>query len=189
MAELPSGGAYILEMFQNTKDSTLTFPPHYIESGPFTLRWEQDDAMRTAIECDRLLTHLRLIGEVFDELKPTRQENERILSPTLLEVWDIYVRPLDVGKLDRARASGIQTLKDLGRPIPREDWIYLQKFRQAELFSAMKRLPYGGIEPSELIRRGYRYTKLVSLDAPAIIMRNEARLFARAYALYLWAED
>lgn len=189
MPDNRSGGEYILQMFAQTKDNILLLPPHMSDPGPFTLRWDLDDAMRTAIECDRLLAQIRRIGEVLDDLKPTRQENEGLLPEDLLEIWDIYVRPLEVGSMSASRASGIQVKKDMNKPITMDEWAYLQRFRHAELLSALKRLPHGGIVPSELIRRGHRYARLVSLDAPAIILGNEAKLFARAYALYLWAED
>jgi hypothetical protein len=50
--------------------------------------------------------------------------------------------------------------------------------------NALTRLPVKHCAPVQLIGRARRYSKLVRLNAPAVVQENEAKRFAEEFVLY-----
>lgn len=183
-----SGGEYILSMFEQTRDNILCCSINFYMPGTFTMRWQYDDALKTAVECDLLLSRLRRIGEAYKAIDGVITGDRPSLAPELEPVWELYVKPLEAEGYDYKKVFALEERRDNDQQLTSQEKKYIEDYYNAIKAAALKRLPMGGVHPHDLINRCYRFVRLIVLDAPDIIMENESRMLARTYALYLWAE-
>ena len=178
--------------------------------------WD-DDARRNVIAAyEELYRALKAITAVYDRLGDTREENEGILSVELLNVWDVFIRDFETGDVDKETAMDIadrmasadfaDDLEDLfmelasendeeiyrdgeeDAPVTEEEEELYSRFLDAVYEDAESRLT-NKIAAYDVIIRARRVCHLMHLNAPDIILNNEAKLLAQAMAVNACAES
>ena len=64
------------------------------------MTWDDEDRKDVIGAYEELFATLKTIADVSARLGDTREENEGILSSKLLDIWDTYIRPFDLGDID-----------------------------------------------------------------------------------------
>ena len=156
-----NGGEYIMELYRQTKDGKLNITPHYSEPYWIQIRWTQDMALRFAVRFDALAHALAQIGNVWEKLGKTREENARLLTKSALETWDIYVKAPVPPDMDEAQYERIRHKEYDCIPLTPGEIEFLDLYEEKMWAAMLLRLPKGGIHP--------------------IRIHNECRLIARMY--------
>lgn len=179
-----SVGEYVLAMFEATNENGILTLSDNNSLSVYTMHWNRDDAQWLADFVEELCEQLKTIAPLWDTLGKTREENSQILSPQLLDIWDTYVRmfPCEVPEW----GSRYMILGSEYRALPTEPQALAQyeSYRTSVLQDSLKRLPQKGTNPYYVIIRTIRYTRLVFLKAPEIILRNESHWLAEAMVMY-----
>ncbi len=187
-------------------------------AGRLACRMVWDDEMRRNVTSayEELYRALKAIAAVSDRLGDTREENEGILSAGLLNVWDVFIRDFETGGVDPETAMDIadrmasadfaDDLEDLFRelasendeeiyrddeedaPVTEEEEELYSRFLDAVYEDAESRLT-NKIAAYDVIIRARRVCHLMHLNAPDIILNNEAKLLAQAMAVNACAES
>lgn len=180
------------------------------------MTWD-DEARRNVIAAyEQLFTSLQAIAAVSDRLGVTRKENEGVLSDELLDVWDTYVRRFDLGDIDydtvmdiRERMNAADLAADfahmfediasengedifwLGEEEPavtaEEEALYYE-YLDTVFADAESRLDRA-VGAYDVISHAMRLFYFMTLNAPDIILKVEARSLAQAMAINACAES
>ena len=161
---------------------------------------------------EELFAALKTIADVSDRLGETREENEGILSGKLLDVWDTYIRPFDLGDIDYDTVMDIEERMDAAKlaglfeddayengedifwrgeektVVTAEEVALYNQYVAAVHSDAERRLDRT-LAAYDVIIRAKRVRKLMSLHAPDIILNSEAKLLAQAIAVNAFAES
>ena len=161
---------------------------------------------------EELFAALRAIADVSDRLGDTREENEGLLSDELLDVWDTYIRPFDLGDIDYDTVMDIEERMDAAKlaglfeddayengedifwrgeektVVTAEEVALYNQYVAAVHSDAERRLDRT-LAAYDVIIRAKRVRKLMSLHAPDIILNSEAKLLAQAIAVNAFAES
>ena len=180
------------------------------------MTWDDEDRNNVIAAYERLFAALRAIADVSDRLGVTREENEGILSDELLDIWDTYIRPFDLGDIDydtvmdieermesaklAADLSGLfeDVASDNGEEVfwhgeeasgvTAEEVALYDQYVAAVHADAERRLERV-LAAYDVIIRAKRVCKLMSLNAPDIILNSEAKLLTQAMAINACAES
>lgn len=178
-------GEYVLAMFEATSKSGILMLTDSSNSlRVHTMQWSREEALWLAEYIEQLCEQLKAIAPLWDKLGATREENSHILSPQLLDVWDTYVRmfPFEPPEPGLRYTILDGRYRDMSEaPEAREQY---ERYRTAVMQECLQRLPRKGTHPYDVIIRSIRYTRIASLGAPEIILRNEARRLAEAMVMY-----
>ena len=182
-----TGGEYILEMYRRTKDNQLNLFPNSNASSFIRVYWTKDSAFRLAVQFDALVHDLAQIGQVWDRLGKTKEENAALLSPRVLEVWDTYIRPLEPPGMDAAEFERLAKKNRKDTPLTFDELLYIALYQQKQQEEMLQRMPMGGVDPIHIHARACRLARLYKLNAPPIIVRNETRQLANLFIQYYWS--
>ena len=180
------------------------------------MTWDAGDRNNPIARYERLFAALRAIADVSDRLGDTREENKSILSGELLDVWDTYIRPFDLGDIDydtvmdiEERMESAKLAADLAglfedvasdngeevfwhgeeaSGVTAEEVALYDQYVAAVHADAERRLERV-LAAYDVIIRAKRVCKLMSLNAPDIILNSEAKLLAQAMAINACAES
>ena len=176
------------------------------------MTWDDEGRKNVIAAFEELFAALKAIAGVFDRLGDTREDNEGVLSGELLDVWDTYIRPFDLGdidydtvmdieeRMDAARLAGLfedvasENEEDILRQgeeesgVTAEEEALYDQYVDAILADAERRLDRA-LAAYDVIIRAKRVCRLMSLEAPDIILNNEAKLLAQALAINAYAES
>ena len=180
------------------------------------MTWDNEDRNNITAAYERLFAALRAIADVSDRLGDTREENKDILSGELLDIWDTYIRPFDLGDIDYDTVMDIEERMDAAKlaadladlfedvasengedifwsgeeetSVTAEEEALYDQYMAAVHADAERRLDRA-LAAYDVIIRAKRVRKLMSLNAPDIILNNEAKLLAQALAVNAFAES
>ena len=180
------------------------------------MTWDDKDRNNVIAAYEELFAALRAIADVSDRLGDTREENEGILSGELLDVWDTYIRPFNLGDIDFDTVMDIEERMDAARlaadlaglfedvtsengeeifwsgeeesGVTSEEEALYDQYVAAVRSDAERRLDRA-LAAYDVIIRAKRVRKLMSLHAPDIILNSEAKLLAQALAVNAFAES
>ena len=175
---------YIRAMFRHTHNGWLTIRKSDYVVQANKMRWTEQDVEPLVRQLEEFLENLDRIALVYDQLGATKEENKALLPPPLLEIWYTFVRKVRVEGFDTER---IDQLSNQTQPLTQQEQALLDGYEAALEQAALERLPAGGIPSYKVLRRCWRYTRLISLNAPRIIVNNEARMLAETLTLYAFA--
>ena len=180
------------------------------------MTWDDEDRNNVIAAYEWLFAALRAIADVSDRLNDTREENKSILSGELLDIWDTYIRPFDLGDIDydtvmdiEERMESAKLAADLAglfedvasdngeevfwhgeeaSGVTAEEVALYDQYVAAVHADAERRLERV-LAAYDVIIRAKRVCKLMSLNAPDIILNSEAKLLTQAMAINACAES
>lgn len=180
---------YIRKLFHETKDGKLKI--HYFPfldqpySSTYRMDWIKNDAETMVERYNTLTSALTRIGELHGELEDEAKRKE-LLSSEELNVWDTYIRPFEPFEVDSDIISELRFRSET-ESLDDEDCELLERHHDWFVANSHKRLPADRWCPSHLINRAQRYTKLIELGAPDVVVEEEGRFLAEEMVLYYHA--
>lgn len=179
-------GQYIRDLFAATRDGKLAII-YYDSFGagePLThpMEWTAADAEDVARRYDSLVRILTRFGELHDALQdPARRE--QLLSPEERTVWETYLAPFEPFEVEEAVVGELFMRGEFDQ-LSEEENALLERYGEWRDRESLKRLPYRGRSPADVLLRARRYERLVSLNASAALINDEARCLAEEMVLY-----
>ena len=166
---------YIRALFEETKDGVLEIW-HEDETGEgytdaYPMAWSRADM-------EELVQQFELLRSQLDRIAAGEQSEE------LDEIYNIYVLPYDACPFVDEQMDEILDKLDLALPLSQEEQVLYEQYIHWQEEQASSRLHGKGYNSFGLISRARRYTRLIELKAPQIIIENEARCLAEELVLY-----
>lgn len=183
---------FIRELFNETRNGKVTFS--YVnpdndfaeEEKTLELNWLAEDAENIEAKYTMLTDALARIAKVHDQLD-NEEKGMKLLTPLDLEVWNTYVRPYDEFEYDMSVINEIIERMD-GDLFEEEEEIW-KKFCIWREEQSQKRIPFNRRSSANMILRAARYEKLLSLNAPEIIVTEEGKFLAEEMVLYYFGKE
>ena len=170
---------YVRTLFNESRDGELT-AGDLDDRFDYLVEWDEETAEALAQECGTLVGHLTELSHQFEKLKV----ETRHLTQEQLEVWNTYLKPFPKHNLDMDALRTIWEKFDTDAPVTEEEYALADQYVLWFEENAMARLPVKSCDPVPLINRARRYSRLVRLDAPAVVLESEAKRFAEEFVLY-----
>lgn len=170
---------YVRTLFDESRDGELTVG-NEDDRCDYPVDWDEATAEALAQQCGALVTHLTELAGQYDKLKT----ETRHLTKDQLEVWNTYLRPFPDHGLDMDVLQGIWEKYETDAPVTDEEQALADQYVHWFEENALARLPRKRCDPSALINHAKRYGRLVRLNAPAIVLENEAKRLAEKFVLY-----
>lgn len=170
---------YVRMLFNESRDGELT-AGDLDDRFDYLVEWDEETAEALARECGILVGHLKELSHQFEKLKV----ETRHLTQEQLEVWNTYLRPFPGHDLDMESLQSIWEKNAAGEPVSEKEQALADQYIQWFEENAQERLPFKRCDPIQLINRARRYSKLVQLNAPAVVQEEEAKRFAEEFVLY-----
>lgn len=174
------------------------------------IEWSLTDCEKAQSEFTRLYKSIKNIAEKLDSLTLDESENLKILEKADFEVWQKYIRKFnatgcDIEKINSIseRLDIISEVKAISKKISNNGNIskdeieymkkfidtaisdselkYYQKYVDSIYLEATKRLT--GFCAYQVIIRAMRLCKLIHINAPKLVIENEAKTLASALVL------
>lgn len=194
--------AYARFLLEHTDaDGVLRLPKNFGEENEefdrydqFIMSWDKDALGRLTAEFEALYTGLERIAGVYDQLTGDEESVRAILgSPELFDVWRAYIRDWDLGGLDEKAAAAVEKSISLdggeGELSEEEERLaahYHSAYVEA-IAADSKRRVGENICAYDMILHAKRLCRLLSLEAPPIIIRHEARMLIQYMALHAFS--
>lgn len=177
-----SGADYIRAMFANTRaeDGALTLENDPEDSDTWYMDWSEADAEKIAAEYETLQAALYRLAKDCNCWECSAEE----IPEDLQETWNTYLLPYPHHGLDDELIFNISMKHESGEPVTEEEQALWCRYIAGQEKNALTRLPLDRCNPTRLIQRARRYAKLLSLNAPQIIVDIEAQYMAEELALY-----
>ena len=170
---------YVRSLFDESRDGELS-AGDLDDRFDYLVEWDEETAEALAQECGTLVGHLTELSRQFEKLKV----ETRHLTQEELEVWNTYLKPFPKHNLDMDALRVIWEKFDAEADVTAEEYALADQYVLWFEENAMTRLPIKRCDPIPLINRARRYSKLVRLNAPAVVQEEEAQRFAEEYVLY-----
>ena len=170
---------YIRTLFNESRDGELT-AGDLDDRFDYLVEWDEETAEALAQECGTLVGHLTELSHQFEKLRSETQH----LTKKQMEVWNTYLRPFPKHNLDMDALRTIWEKFDTDASVTAEEYALADQYVLWFEENALSRLPVKRCDPIPLINRARRYSRLVRLNAPAVVQENEARRFAEEFVLY-----
>lgn len=158
------------EMIAGDADNRFDYP----------VEWNRQTANELAQQCSTLVTHFTELSHQYEKLQNETQH----LTKEQLEVWNTYLCPFPKHNLDTEALRTIWEKFETEELVTEEEYALADQYVHWFEENALSRLPAKRCDPIQLIKRARRYSRLIQLDAPAIVQENEAKRFAEEYVLY-----
>ena len=170
---------YVRTMFEESRDGELTVGN---EDDRFDcpVEWDEQTAEMLAQRCGELIGHLTELSWQYDKLLT----ETRHLTKAQFEVWNTYLRPFPDHCLDMEALQFIWEKFETDAHVTEEERALSDQYVRWFAENALERLPANRCDPIQLISRARRYSKLIRLNAPAIVQENEAKRLAEEFVLY-----
>lgn len=171
---------YIRALFEETKDGVLEiWYEDETDEGymiAYSMVWSRADM-------EDLVQQFEILRSQLDCITAGEQSEE------LAEIYNIYVRPYDTCPVDSEQLDDVLDKLDLALPLSQEEQALYEQYIHWQEQQASSRLPAKGSNALGLISRARRYTRLMELKAPQIVIENEARCLAEELVLYHWSRS
>ena len=170
---------YVHTMFDESRDGELTVG-YADDRFDCPVEWDEQTAELLAQQCSTLVGHLTELSHQFEKLR----NETRHLNREQMDVWNTYLRPFPKHNLDMEALQTIWEKFETDEHITEEEQALADQYVHWFKENALSRLPAKRCDPIQLINRARRYSKLVRLNAPAVVQENEAKRFAEEFVLY-----
>lgn len=201
-------GEYIRLMYEKTDNGSFTveykdFDNRFVEEKRrFEVNWTADDAEELLEKYNLLTSALTRIGRIHDQLED-EESRKKLLSGTELEVFNTYVRRFEPMEVNWAEfypippcesdelatlIFGIQERGRYGDLIEEEEKLW-KRYCMWEEEQSKKRIPFNRRSSVNMITRAMRYEKLISINAPEIVVTEEGRCLAEEMVLYFFGKE
>lgn len=176
--QLPTASDYIRTLYEETRDGTLEI-------------WYEGDTDEGYTETYSMVWSRADMEALVKEFETLRTQLDRIAagdrSKELAQTHRTYVHPYDEPPFDKAELEEVLEKVEFAQPRSQEEQNLYEQYVQWRQAQAAARLETRGYHADALICRAQRYTRLMELEAPAIVIENEARCLAEELVLYRWA--
>jgi hypothetical protein len=166
---------YIRALFEETKDGVLEI-------------WYEDETDEGYTVAYPMAWSLADMEELVQQFEILRSQLDCITageqSEELAEIYNIYVRPYDSCPFVKEQMDEVLGKLDLALPLAYEEQALYEQYIRWQEEQASSRLPDKGHNAFGLISRARRYTRLMELKVPQIVIENEARCLAEELVLY-----
>ena len=170
---------YVRTMFDESREGELT-AGDLDNQFEYPVEWDEATSEDLAQQCGTLIDHLTQLSGQYERLKT----DTRHLTQAQLDVWNTYLRPFPKHNLDNAVLEEIWNKMAADMELSDEEWdlanAYVEWFEQ----HALTRLPVKRCSPAQMINRAKYYCKLIQLNAPAVVLENQAKRFSEEFVLY-----
>lgn len=170
---------YVRTLFDESADGFLT-AGNTDDRFDYPVDWDEQTADALAQQCGRLVEQLTELSMRFETLRTSTVQ----LTAQQLAVWNTYLRPFPKHDLDMLALTAIWEKMDTCATLTPQEHALADAYVRWYEENAHSRLPVLRCDPTALIGRARRYSKLVQLNAPAVVRENEAKRFAEEYVLY-----
>lgn len=170
---------YVRTLFNESRDGELT-AGDLDDRFDYLVEWDEETAKALAQECGTLVGHLTELSHQFEKLR----SETRHLTKDQMEVWNTYLRPFPKHNLDMDALRTIWEKFDTDASVTEEEYALADQYVLWFEENALTRLPVKCCDPIPLINRARRYSRLVRLNAPAVVLESEAKRFAEEFVLY-----
>lgn len=168
---------YIRALFEETKDGVLEiWYEDETDEGytvAYPMAWGRDDM-------EDLVRQFELLRSQLDQIAAGERSEE------LEEIYNIYVRPYDACPFDDEQTDKVLDKLELALPLTQEERTLYEQYIHWQEQQASSRLLAKGHNAFRLISHTRRYTLLMELKAPQVVIENEARCLAEELVLYHW---
>jgi hypothetical protein len=192
---------YIRQMFRETQDGK--FPITYYsfigepETITYQVNWLEDDVELIIQKYNLLTFALARIGRLHNQLEDEQSRN-KLLSEDELQIWNTYVKPYEPMVVDWEQLYPIPPCEPdelmpliheihergkFGDLIEEEEKLWKQYCMWREEQSR-QRIPFDRRSSANMIERARRYEKLISMNAPEVVVTEEGRCLAEEMVLY-----
>jgi uncharacterized protein (DUF1810 family) len=177
---------FIRQLFAETRDGkvSIEYAPFFDE--PYTMTYEMDwtaeDAENLVQRYDALTAALTRIGKLHEVLEEEVNRKE-FLAQEEQAVWNTYIRPFSPFNGDLDEVADLKFFSETETLTEEEQAILDRHYAWYEA-NCLQRLPIVKRTPTRVINRAQRYERLVSLNAPKIVINEEGRSLAEEMALY-----
>ena len=199
---------YILRMYSETKNGEFKVGYKDPDRGfvdaekVFQVNWSKEDAEKTVQHYNSLTFALARIGRLHDQLND-EDSRKKLLSEDDLAVWNTYIRPyepMEVKNWDElsippceqdelmALIRAIHERARYGDLFEEEEMLWKQ-YCMWEEEQSQKRIPFNRRSCTDLIIRARRYERLISLNAPEIVVTEEGRCLAEEMVRYYFGKE
>ena len=168
---------YIRALFDETEDGVLEIWHEDETDEGYTVAYPM---AWSGADMEELVQQFELLRSQLDRIAAGEQSEE------LDEIYNIYVRPYDVCPFDDEQMDEVLDKLDLALPLSQEEQVLYERYIHWQEKQASSRLPAKGRNAFRLIPHARRYTRLMELKSPQIVIENEARCLAEELALYHW---
>lgn len=166
------------------------------------LSWTEEDADNIEKKYNLLTSALTRIGRVHDQLDD-EENRKKLLSESDLEIWNTYVHPYEPMEVDwdelypippcepeelMGLIEEIHYRSRYGDLIEEEELLWKQ-FCMWREEQSQKRIPFNRRSCADFILRAMRYEKLISLNAPEVVVTEEGRWLAEEMVLYYFGKE
>jgi len=191
-AEVLTPGELISKMFENTSEDGRLVVPGFPDDETeihsdiqARMAWTEPDRAAAEAAFNSLFEALREIADQDYDLDSTADTARRELGNPLFGVWKVYLQDFDYGELGKKAFFDIAERRDGDGAEKAEEIAFRSLLESLEKQSALR---LGRrICAYEFIRRAGRVYKLMVLNAPAIVVNEEAKVLAQALALNRYA--
>lgn len=181
-----NGGEYIMELYRQTKDGKLNITPQYSEPYWIHIRWTQDMALRFAVQFDGLVHDLAQIGNVWEKLGKTREENAKLLTKSALDTWDTYINPPVPPDMDAAQYERICNKEHNCEPLTPGEVEFLKLYEEKKGAAMLLKLPKGGIHPMRLHNQCRCLARMYWKQYSHTQILEDTHILALYFILYYW---
>jgi len=170
---------YVRTMFKESQDGELTVGDDD-DRFDCPVEWDEQTAETLAQQCGELIGHLTELSRQYDKLLT----ETRHLTKAQFEIWNTYLRPFPDHGLYMEALQFIWEKFEAGEPVTEEERELADRYVCWFEENALERLPIKRCDPTQLISRARRYSKLIRLNAPPVVQENEAKRLAEEFVLY-----
>ena len=177
---------YIRQLFRETRDGKLSITCYPFDGEPKTythaVHWNEEDAEEIVKRYTLLTLELGHIGRRHHQLEKA-EIREKLLSDEQLKIWNTYVEPYEDFEVDLQVIYDIHERSQLGDLMEEEEQLW-KRYCMWREEQSQKRIPFCRRSSADMIQRARRYERLVSMDAPEVILAEEGRCLAEEMVLY-----
>ena len=182
----------ILNLFENTVDGKVTFylcseDGLHVEPTSFKVSWTESEAKELNEKFVKLTAILKKLGKRHEDLTD-EAKRETLLTKEEKEIYNIFIPPYENCPVDLNLVEELFDRVNGCDDLTEEENKILEQYGAWQEGEALKRLPFLRTDPHSFILRGRRFEKLASINAPEIVLNEEARCLAEEMVLYHFFE-
>jgi len=154
--------------------------------------WSKDDCETLVARHTALTAALTRIGMLERESEGCLSDSEarlNLLTPEECEVWETYIRPFESFEAEDDVLFELFARIEAGDDLSEEEQDIIEQYDEWYTERCKERMPpVGDYSSVPVIQRARRFTKLVTLGAPAVVTGEESRLLAEDMVLYYYGK-
>lgn len=170
---------YVLALFNESRNGELIAGDDDNQFD-YPVDWDEQTANELAQQCSTVVGYFTELSHQFEKLR----NETRHLTQEQLDVWNTYLCPFPKHNLDMESLRTIWEKFETDELVTEEEYALADQYVHWFEENALSRLPAKRCDPIQLINRARRYSKLVRLNAPAVVLESEAKRFAEEFVLY-----